>query len=515
MGAGTALGTSATSTPQALNSTAQGVTSTNTLGTGATSNPFAGSASPYIQAAQQNTLGNLAGAQAATAANRINQSTPYANLQYQQTGTDVNGNPIWSANQTLAQPLQNTLGNIQQNVQAATANPVNANQYMAGQVGQGPQGLQIGNAQQATGAGQAQQAYGINSAEQAQRMGNAANLQTQVQGTGMEGWDKATNLLMSRLQPQISQQNEQLDSRLANQGIMPGSEAYNRAKTQMAQQQNDLLTQAQLAGSQVQNTMFGQNLQAGQFGNQALTQQNASQLANTGLNNQAIAQNFGQNLSAQQLQNQAAQQNYTNQLAGTQLGNQAAQQNYANQLAGLNFNANQNQQGFANQLAGTQINNAAQQQNFANQLSASNNPLNQLNAFQQGTTPGYVNPYSQAAVAGPDYLGAYTTSRAADIAQQNANAAQQANLQSGLFGLGSSAILGAGGVGNLGNSVLSGANAGLSGLANLFGNNGLNNPFVSSADYMKNIGAYGSGTFDPTMSTSDYLNNLYGDLEIF
>jgi len=331
----------------------------------------------------------------------------------------------------------------------------------------------------------------------------------------MEGWDKATNLLMSRLQPQISQQNEQLDSRLANQGIMPGSEAYNRAKTQMAQQQNDLLTQAQLAGSQVQNTMFGQNLQAGQFGNQALTQQNASQLANTGLNNQAIAQNFGQNLSAQQLQNQAAQQNYTNQLAGTQLGNQAAQQNYANQLAGLNFNANQNQQGFANQLAGTQINNAAQQQNFANQLSASNNPLNQLNAFQQGTTPGYVNPYSQAAVAGPDYLGAYTTSRAADIAQQNANAAQQANLQSGLFGLGSSAILGAGGVGNLGNSVLSGANAGLSGLANLFGNNGLNNPFVSSADYMKNIGAYGSGTFDPTMSTSDYLNNLYGDLEIF
>lgn len=447
MGAGTALGTSATSTPQTqgtsgvavanpqvLNSAPQGVASTNTLGTGATSNPFSASTNPYIQAAQQNTLGNLAGAQAATAANRINQSTPYANLQYQQTGTDVNGNPIWSANQTLAQPLQNTLGNIQQNLQAATANPVNANQYMAGQVGQGPQ---------------------------FQGVGAAPNLQTQVQGTGMEGWDKATNLLMSRLQPQISQQNEQLDSQLANQGIMPGSEAYNRAKTQMAQQQNDLLTQAQLAGSQVQNTMFGQNLAAGQFGNTALQGQNTMNLGNTQFNN----------------------------------------------LLG--------QQGFANQLAGTQINNAAQQQNFANQMAAANNPLNQLNAFQSGTTPGYVNPYSQAAVAGPDYLGAYTTSRAADIAQQNANAAAQANLQSGLFGLGGAAILGAGGLGNLGTSVLNGANTGLSGLANLFGNSGLNNPFVTSQDYLNNIGATGSGMFDQAMSSNDYLNNLYGDLGIF
>jgi hypothetical protein len=71
--------------------------------------------------------------------------------------------------------------------------------------------------------------------------------------------------------------------------------------------------------------------------------------------------------------------------------------------------------------------------------------------------PNYINPYTQAAVAGPDYLGAYTTSRAADIAQQNAQAAKTANLQNGLFGLGSSAILGAGGIGNLGSSILGGA----------------------------------------------------------
>lgn len=395
-----------------------------TLGTGQTSNPFSASSNPYIQAAQATTLGNLAGARSATQANRINQATPYANLTYTR-GVDANGNPTWTANQSLAQPFQQALGNIQNQLVSSTANPMDISQYQAGQVGQGPQFSQIGN---------------------------APNLQSQVQGTGMEGWDKATGLLMSRLQPQIEQSQERLQAQLANQGISPGTEAYNRAMTQQAQKTNDLLTQAQLAGSQVQNTMFGQNLAAGQFGNQALTQQNANQLANLGFNNQA------------------------------------------------------GQQGFANQLAARQLNNAALQQNYNQALQQRNLPLQQLSAFQQATQPGYVNPYSQAAVAGPDYLGAYTTSRAADIAQQNAQAAKTANLQNGLFGLGSSAILGAGGLGNLGSSILGGATT-LGGLLGLGAQ--------SSADYMNSIGATSSGMFDQAMSSNDYLNNLYGDLGIF
>ena len=122
------------------------------------------------------------------------------------------------------------------------------------------------------------------------------------------------------------------------------------------------------------------------------------------------------------------------------------------------------------------------------------------------STPGYVNPYSQAAVAGPDYLGAYTTSNATQIAAQNAANAKLANTQAGLYGLGSAALLGSGGIGGL----ASGIGSGLTGLAGLFGNNGLNNPFTSSTDYMNNIGATSSGAYDPTMSSADYLNNLYG-----
>jgi hypothetical protein len=431
MGAGAGLQPTTTTSGLPL---AAGDPNTATLGTGQTSNPFNASTNPYVQAAQATTMGNLYGARAATQANRINQNTPYANLTYTQ-GVDAQGNPTWTANQQLAQPLQQSLGNIQSQLAQSTASPFDVSQYQARQVGQGPQFAGIGN---------------------------APNLQTQVQGTGMEGWDKATGLLMSRLNPQIEQSQERLQAQLANQGIAPGTEAYNRAMTQQSQKTNDLLTQAQLAGSQVQNQMFGQNLQAGQFGNQAMLGQNQAQLANLGFNNQ--------------------------------LG----------------------QQGFANQLAGTQANNAAMQQNYLQALQQRNLPLQQLGAFQSATQPGYINPYSQAAVAGPDYLGAYTTSQAAQIAAQNAANARTANMQSGLFNLGSSAILGAGGIGNLiGSTGSGGTNAsGLLGigsnLANFFGNSGINNPFVSSTDYMNNIGAIGSGMFDQSMSSADYLNNLYG-----
>jgi hypothetical protein len=404
------------------------------------------SSNPFVQAAQANAQGNLAGALQATAANRVNQQTPFGGLQYQQTGTDAQGNPIWSANQTIAQPYQNAINSLSGQIQQNFAQPFDVSQYQNQMVGQGPQ---------------------------FQGVGQAPNLQTSVQGTGMEGWDKATGLLMSRLNPQIQQQNEASDAQLANQGIMPGSEAYKRAKTQIAQQQNDLLNQAQLAGSQIQNQMFNQNLAAGNFGNTALGQQNTMNLGNTAFNNA--------------------------------LG----------------------QQGFANQLAGTQASNAARQANFGQGLTQYQLPTSSLGSLRAATTPGYVNPYNQAAVAGPDYLSAYTSQNATDIARANAQAAQKQATLSGLTGLGASAILGG-----------TGPNSALGGLYNLgskgfdaIGNSGLWNQLFGTGpkitgdeDFLKSIGlagsTYGSGTggmltdplagydfnsnYDPS-----YLDNFY------
>jgi hypothetical protein len=317
---------------------------TPTLGTGQTANPYMGSTNPYIQAAQATTMGNLYGAQAATQANRINQNTPYGSLNYTQ-GVDANGNPTWTANQQLSQPLQDLTNTSLSGLQQSLQNPM----------------------------------YGINPGQ------------------------TYSDAIMQRLAPQLAQQSESNTAALANQGIVPGTKAYENAMRTFQQSQNDLLTSAQIQGM------------------------------NTGL-------------QAQQLQNQQA-----------------------------------------------------------------------ANIKALGS-PGYVNPYSQAAVAGPDYTGAYTTSQAAQIAAQNAANAKAANTQNGLFGLGSAALLGGGGIGSLGTNGTGGSGLlGLGGTAynNLFGNNGLNNPFVNSTDYMNNIGATSSGAFNPAMSSTDYLNNLYGDLGIF
>jgi len=299
------------------------------------------STNPFVQAAQANAQGNIAGALQATAANRINQQTPYGSLQYQQTGTDAQGNPIWSANQQLSPELQQLTQSSLAGLQASQANPM----------------------------------YGINPG------------------------DTYSNAIMQRLAPQQSQAREALDAQLANQGIMPGSEAYNRAKVLQGQTQNDALTSAIVGGMQ------------------------------TGLQAQGL-----QNTTAANIRNLA--------------------------------------------------------------------------------TPGYVTPYNQAAVAGPDYLSAYTSQNATDIARQNAEAAQRASLLSTLGGLGSSAILGGTGANSALGGLLGLGNQGLTALGNsslwssLFGNNA---PAITGdTNFLNSIGlggsTYGSGIGG---MTTDPLAGLY------
>ena len=261
---------------------------TPTLGTGQTANPYQGSTNPYIQAAQATTMGNLYGAQAATQANRINQNTPYGSLNYTQ-GVDANGNPTWTANQQLSQPLQDLTNTSLQGLQQSLQNPM----------------------------------YGINPGQ------------------------TYSDAIMQRLSPQLAQQSESNTAALANQGIVPGTRAYENAMRTFQQGQNDLLTSAQIQGM------------------------------NTGL-------------QAQQLQ-------------GTQAG---------------------------------QIKNLA--------------------------TPNLINAPTQAAVAGPDYMGAVGSQTAAEIAANNARLGQQTANTQGLYGLGSAGILGLAANPGL-------VSSGLTGLGNLLG----------------------------------------------
>jgi hypothetical protein len=416
--------------------------------------PSAPAAPNYTAAAQATASGNLDAARQATAANRVNQVTPYGNLNYAITGEDPYGNPTWTATQSLSpdqQQLYNMdiatskgLGQLQQQglgyVQNMLANPFSTSGLpnIQSNVGQANLNPLTGQANLQT-VGQGPDMYGVQGAQQAQGMGQAAQLQTSLDNQGMAGWDRASQLMMQRLQPQMEIQQKNLDAQLANQGLAQGTEAYNRAKMSLGMQQNDLLNQAQLQAQGIGQNLFNQSLQGGQFTNAALTQQNQNQLANTGLSNQAAQQNYTNLLAGQGFNNQAMQQQYANQLAQQAANNPALQQMYSNQQAQQAANNAIAQQQFGNQLSNANLANQAQQQGF-NQLSyMRNEPLNTLNAVRSGSQvqgANFVNPANQATTTGPDYLSAAQATGQYNMAGYNAQQAAQASANQGLMGLG-------------------------------------------------------------------------------
>jgi hypothetical protein len=185
----------------------------------------------YTAAAKETAAGNLDAARAATAANRVNQVTPYGSLNYNISGQDPYGNPTWTATQSLA-PEQKQLLDIQNQLSIGT-----------GQLGQ--KGL----------------GYVENMISQPF---DTSSLPT----TGFNAGQSYQDAYMQRLAPQIAQGREALNVDLANRGIPVGSEAYKRAMMTQGQKENDLLAAATTQG-------FGTGLAANQQGfNQLAYQRN-------------------------------------------------------------------------------------------------------------------------------------------------------------------------------------------------------------------------------------------------
>lgn len=97
-------------------------------------------------------------------------------------------------------------------------------------------------------------------------LSNVAKMPVNAGTTGQQA-------IMSRLQPQLEARRESLRTSLINQGVPPGSEAYQRAMTDLSQQENDLVQQAALQGINLDMAAnqagFGQALQSANFGNTA------------------------------------------------------------------------------------------------------------------------------------------------------------------------------------------------------------------------------------------------------
>lgn len=156
---------------------------------------------------------NTANAQQQAAYNRVNQQDAFGNtLNYSQTGTDANGNPVFSANQGLGAVGQ---------------------QYASGLAGLGQQYFQG-----------------------AQNM-----LANPYNGTSQGAFDQAYNYATANLEPRFDRAQSALENKLANQGLSRTSEAWKSAMNDLSLQQNEARNNL-VTG--IQGQLFNQGLQGRQ-----------------------------------------------------------------------------------------------------------------------------------------------------------------------------------------------------------------------------------------------------------
>jgi hypothetical protein len=167
----------------------------------------------YTGAAKETAAGNLDAARAATAANRVNQVTPYGTLKYSVTGKDPYGNSTWTSTSALSPDMQ---------------------------------ALYDYDIASSKGLGQLQ-GKGLN------YVSNMLDKPFDTSGlprTGINAGEDMTQSIMRRLQPQLQQEQKSFDTAMANQGIPLGSEAYQNAKRMFDERQNDRLVSSIIQGTQ-------------------------------------------------------------------------------------------------------------------------------------------------------------------------------------------------------------------------------------------------------------------------
>lgn len=138
--------------------------------------------------------------------NMVNQSNPYGTLTYNQSGTAADGTPTFTATTALS-PEQ--------------------------------QGLFDQETATKTKAGQVANALLMNSGDRLSQMPDlsASGLTDKIMGWGRD-----------YLQPGFDQDRSAMESRLYNQGIRQGSEAYDRAMGSLGRSQNEAYTDLLLRG---------------------------------------------------------------------------------------------------------------------------------------------------------------------------------------------------------------------------------------------------------------------------
>lgn len=191
---------------------------------------------PKVTAAAQ-AAANKETAIAQAGLNAINQYDPSGSITYQQVGTWPDGTPRFEQRTTLS-PEQQALYDTETRLSG-----------------------NLGNLAE----------------EQLGRLSGTLNSPLDLTGLGAAPGvndfgaqrDAVTEALFSRLNPQLDRERASLETRLANQGITRGSEAWNQGLDEFNRTSTDARMQALLAGGQEQSRLYGISSDARQ---QALTE---------------------------------------------------------------------------------------------------------------------------------------------------------------------------------------------------------------------------------------------------
>jgi len=355
----------------------------------------------YTAAAQQTAASSAAVTNQQTWANRANQITPWGQQTWSSTPTidPATGQRVaqWTQTTTLNPEQQKALDSQQAITQQRSDIAQNLMGRVQNEYGTPMNWGNLASFQNAPTAGNAQSVtnpYGFNPDSINTSL---SNLQTGAQNSQTAG-NAAYAQATSRLDPQWQHQQQDLETKLANQGISQNSDAYTRAMQDFQNEKNDAYNQANYSA-----------IQAGV--NQGQTQ-------------------FGEDLSK-------AQQQTANVAQQTQLGLAQQQQGYAQQLGAQGQNYNQQMQSatFQNQLRNQQLTDAMQQRGFS---------LNEIQALlngQQVGMPSFSGYNTANASQATDYSGAASNQYQASMDAFNAQQAGTNQLMSAAGSLGGAAMM--------------------------------------------------------------------------
>lgn len=313
------------------------------------------------ETASAQTATNVGTAIANSYMGNVNQNTPDGSLNYSYSTTQwrdplsgaVYDIPVATATQTLS-PAQQAIKDQQDAAEKNLATLANTQSSRLNDIMKDPMSL--------AGAPAAGSSSSLTMPNYTQ-FGQGPTLQSSVGDVGditkTYGTDYGANVqevqdaLMARMQPSLDKNRAALEQKLANQGLQPGTPAYDRAMATATAQENDARYGAILSAGQEQTRLANLAQQQAAFQNSAQQQAYSQAFQNVGLANSNAQQQF-QNQNTTTAANNALQDQTFNAQQAKINAQNAERANYLKEQYALR---NQNVNEVIGIASGAQVNN--------------------------------------------------------------------------------------------------------------------------------------------------------------